>query len=97
MPKSAPIHPGEILREEYLAPLGMTPYALAKHLAVPRTRVERLVREEICISPDTAKRLSIFFSTSAKFWLNLQAAYEADIAEDLEGESYKSIKPLSAA
>ena len=97
MPKSAPIHPGEILREEYLVPLGMTPYALAKHLAVPRTRVERLCREEIGITPDTAKRLSIFFSTSAKFWLNLQAAYEADIADDLQDDSYAHIRPLNAA
>ena len=89
-----PLHPGEVLREEFLLPLGLTPYALAKKLHVPRPRIERLVREEVGMSPDTAKRLAIFFSTSVKFWLNLQAAYEADLAEMIEDETIKNIVPM---
>jgi len=95
--KLAPIHPGEILREEFLEPLELTPYALAKRLKVPRTRIERLAREEIGISPDTARRLAIAFKTTPLFWLNLQAAYEADLAEDLIDDTYAEIEPLNAA
>lgn len=71
-----PIHPGEILREEFLHPLDMTPYALAKHLHVPRTRIERIVAEKIGISADTALRLGKFFKTTPQFWLNMQATYD---------------------
>jgi addiction module HigA family antidote len=70
------IHPGEILREEFLVPLEMTPYALAKHLHVPRTRIERIVAEKIGISADTALRLGKFFDTTPQFWLNMQASYD---------------------
>lgn len=71
-----PIHPGEILREEFLIPLEMTPYALAKHLHVPRTRIERIVAEKIGISADTALRLGKFFDTTPQFWLNMQTSYD---------------------
>ena len=71
-----PIHPGEILREEFLIPLEMTPYALAKHLHVPRTRIERIVAEKIGISADTALRLGKFFDTTPQFWLNMQTRYD---------------------
>jgi len=71
-----PIHPGEILREEFLIPLEMTPYALAKHLHVPRTRIERIVAEKIGISADTALRLGKFFDTTPQFWLNRQTSYD---------------------
>ena len=74
--KAPAIHPGEILRELYLEPLGMTAYALAKTLRVPRTRVERIVAEKIGISADTALRLAKFFKTSPEYWLNLQANYD---------------------
>ena len=74
-----PIHPGEILREEFLVPLAMSPYALAKRLHVPRTRVERIVAEKIGISPDTALRLGKFFKTTPQFWLNLQTSYDLKI------------------
>ncbi|MBW8284803.1 MAG: HigA family addiction module antidote protein [Rhizobium sp.] len=74
--KAPPIHPGEILRDLYLEPLGLTAYALAKKLRVPRTRVERIVAEKIGISADTALRLGKFFKTSPEYWLNLQSNYD---------------------
>lgn len=70
------IHPGEILREEYLAPLGIKPYTLAKKLHVPRTRIERLVAEHTPVTPDTALRLAKFFNTTPQFWMNMQTAYD---------------------
>ncbi|MGV3550440.1 HigA family addiction module antitoxin [Rhizobium sp.] len=73
------MHPGEILREEFLVPLEMTPYALAKHLHVPRTRIERIAAEKIGISADTALRLGKFFKTTPQFWLNMQASYDLKI------------------
>lgn len=77
-----PVHPGEILREEFLTPLGLTPYALAKSMGVPRTRVERLARAETPVTPDTALRLARVFSTSAELWMNLQARYDLETARD---------------
>jgi addiction module HigA family antidote len=77
--KLPPIHPGEILRELYLEPLEMTPYALAKHLRVPRTRIERIVAEKIGISADTALRLGKFFRTTPEFWLDMQSGYDLKI------------------
>ena len=71
-----PFHPGEILREEYLNPLQLTPYALAKRLHVPRTRIERLVAERTPITVDTALRLARFFKTSPQFWMNMQMSYD---------------------
>lgn len=94
---SRPIHPGEYLREEYLAPLAMSPGALAKRLRLPRTRVERIVREEIGISPDTALRLARFFDTTPQFWMNFQQSYELEVeARRMAGELAK-ISPLAAA
>ena len=76
-----PIHPGEILREEYLAPLGLTPYTLAKKLKVPRTRIERLVSEQTPVTPDTALRLAKFFGSTPQFWLNMQSSYDVAVLE----------------
>jgi len=76
-----PLHVGEVLREEFLAPLELSPYALAKALGVPRTRIERLVREETSLTADTALRLSRYFGTTAEFWMNLQSGYELQCAE----------------
>lgn len=70
------VHPGEILRKEFLKPLGMSAYELAKRLRVPVPRVNDIVLERRGISADTAVRLSRFFGTTDQFWLNLQAAYE---------------------
>lgn len=71
-----PFHPGEILREEYLAPLAMKPYTLAKKLHIPRTRIERLVAERAPVTPDTALRLAKFFDTTPQFWMNMQTAFD---------------------
>lgn len=71
-----PVHPGEFLREKYLVPLGMSARALARGLRVPRTRIERIVRREIGVTPDTALRLAKFFDTTPQFWMNFQTAWE---------------------
>jgi len=71
-----PIHPGEILREEFLTPLEMTPHALAVALHVPASRINDIVLGRRSLSADTAARLGRYFGTSAEFWLNLQTAYE---------------------
>jgi addiction module HigA family antidote len=76
-----PLHVGEVLREEFLAPLKLSPYTIAKALGVPRTRIERLVREETALTADTALRLSRYFGTTAEFWMNLQTGYELDCAK----------------
>ena len=75
------IHPGEILREEYLKPLGMSAPALARRLDVPRTRIERVANEQTALTPDTALRLAKFFRTTPHFWLNLQSQYDLQEAE----------------
>jgi addiction module HigA family antidote len=71
-----PMHPGEMLREEFLAPLGLTPGRVAKAAGIPRTRIERIVGEKVGISADTALRLGRVLGTSAEFWLNLQMRYD---------------------
>lgn len=76
-----PLHVGEVLREEFLVPLKLSPYAIAKALGVPRTRIERLVREETALTADTALRLSRYFGTTAEFWMNLQTSYELECAK----------------
>ena len=81
-----PIHPGEILREEYLVPLGMTANRLALELHVPATRIHEIVNERRAISADTALRLARHFATTAQFWMNLQSYYELDLARDAAGK-----------
>lgn len=76
-----PIHPGEILREEFLVPLGMSASALATALHVPAPRINDIVRERRAISPDTALRLARYFGGAAQSWMNLQVAYDLRIAE----------------
>ena len=76
-----PVHPGEILREDYLVPLGMSANALAKALNVPAPRINDIVRERRGISADTAMRLARYFGGDARSWLNLQAAYDLRVAE----------------
>ena len=80
-----PVHPGEILRDLYLEPVGMSPYALAKKLHVPRTRIERIVAEKTGVTPDTALRLAKFFRTTPEFWMNLQSGFDLK----REGEALK--------
>jgi len=77
-----PVHPGEILREEYLIPIGMSAGALAKIIGVPRTRIERVATEKTAITSDTALRLSKFFNTTPSFWMNLQSNYDLASAKN---------------
>lgn len=81
----SPIHPGEILREEFLAPLGMSPHELAMALRVPATRINDIVHERRGITADTALRLSRYFGTTSRFWMNMQASWELEAAEDRLG------------
>lgn len=83
------IHPGEILREEYLAPLNISAGALAKRLRVPRTRIERIVAETHPITTDTALRLSRFFGTTPQYWMGMQVSFDlaseaSELADELE-------------
>ncbi|TPK93281.1 MULTISPECIES: HigA family addiction module antitoxin [unclassified Mesorhizobium] len=92
-----PIHPGEILREEYLVPLGLKPYTLAKKLHVPRTRIERLVGETTPVTPDTALRLAKFFGTTPRFWMNMQASYDLAVEGEAKKAEIASIEQMQAA
>jgi addiction module HigA family antidote len=80
--KLPPIHPGEILREDYMKPLGLTAHRLAMALRVPATRIAEIVHERRAITADTAIRLGRYFKTTARFWLNLQTAYDLEVVED---------------
>ncbi len=92
--KLPPMHPGEVLREEFLAPLGMTAGMLAKVCGIPRTRIERLANEETGVTADTALRLGKALGTSAQLWLNLQNAYDIRVAEKEIGKDLAGIKQV---
>lgn len=93
-----PIHPGEILREEYLAPLEMSSHALAMALRVPATRVNDIVRERRSITADTALRLARYLRTTPQFWMNLQAAYDLRRVEaENAAQIARDIEPISIA
>ena len=92
-----PIHPGEILREEYLGPLSMSAGALAKALGVPRTRIERLVAGHTRVTTDTALRLGKFFRTSPQFWMNMQSGYDLKIEAEAKRDEIAAIKELETA
>jgi len=83
--KLALIHPGEILREEFLEPMGISQYRLAKDISVPPRRINEIVHGKRSITADTALRLGRFFGMSAQFWLNLQTRYDLEVTEDLLG------------
>jgi addiction module HigA family antidote len=95
--KLAPMHPGEVLREDFLVPLGLSPGALAKICGVPRTRIERLANEETGITADTALRLSKALNTSVQVWLNLQNCYDVRTAELKIGKDLERISPVVPA
>jgi addiction module HigA family antidote len=80
--KLLPIHPGEILREDFMVPLDLSMNKLALDLHVPVTRIAEIVHERRSITPDTALRLARYFNTSARFWLNAQATYDLELAQD---------------
>jgi addiction module HigA family antidote len=84
--KLPPVHPGEILREEFLTPLGISQYRLAKETSVPPRRINEIVRGTRAITADTALRLSRYFGMSEQFWVNLQARYDLEVAKDRLGD-----------
>lgn len=90
----APLHPGEVLREEFLIPLDMSAGALAKVCGVPRTRIERLANEETAVTADTALRLSKAFGTTPALWLNLQNSYDVQVAEQQIKAELENIEPV---
>ncbi len=92
------VHPGEILLEEFLLPIGMTPHALSKALGVPPARINEIVRGERGVTADTALRLARYFGGDAQSWMNLKNAYDLKLAEREAGERIRrEIKPLSAS
>ena len=97
MNKIRPIHPGEILREEFLLPLGLSASALALELKVPAPRINDIVRERRAVTPDTALRLSRYFGTSPEFWMDLQTAFDLKTAaKDSGGKIEAEISPRAA-
>src|SRR5918999_2906705 len=94
--KLAPVHAGEILLEEFLVPMGISQYRIAKDISVPPRRINEIVHGKRAISADTALRLARYFGTSERFWLNLQAHYELEREKDrLEGRLEKEVKVLA--
>lgn len=94
--KIAAVHPGEVLRDEFLAPLNLTAYRLAKNIGVPQTRIAALLSGERAVTADTALRLGRFFGTSAEFWLGLQERYDLDVARATIGDRLaKEVRPLA--
>jgi addiction module HigA family antidote len=90
----APVHPGEVLLEEFLVPLELTQYRLAKSLTVPARRINEIVHGTRGVSADTALRLARFFGTSDRFWLNLQVAYDLDVERDRLGARLQREVPV---
>jgi addiction module HigA family antidote len=101
MPKRrrlTPVHPGEILREDLMAPLGLSINGLARDLRVPVTRMSEIVNARRSITADTALRLARYFSTTAEFWVNLQSAYDLDVATRASAKRIKrDVHPRQAA
>src|SRR5262245_58752130 len=96
-PVMEPVHPGEILLEEFLKPLGVSQYQLAKEIGVPARRINEIVHGQRRISADTALRLARFFGTSERFWINLQSRYDLEVEKDRLGSTLEEIRPLTAA
>ncbi len=92
----APIHPGEILLEEFMKPLGLSQSRLARDLDIPQSRLSNIIRGKIGITADTAMRLAEYFGTTARFWLNLQAEYDLRCLEQGDWPAIRSrIRPLN--
>lgn len=91
-----PVHPGEQLREEFMKPLGLTAYRLAKDIGVPISRIQAITDEDRGITGDTALRLARYFGTTPEFWLNLQRDYELELAEIQIGAQLAAIHPHAA-
>ena len=96
--KMKPIHPGEILQEEFLTPLGISQYRIAKDIGVQPTRINQIVQGKLGVSADTALRLGKYFGMSAQFWLNTQSYYDLEIARDkISGKLDKEVVTFEAA
>lgn len=96
--KLAPVHPGEVLLEEFLGPLGLSQYRLSREINVPPRRINEIVHGKRAITADTALRLARFFSTSERFWLNLQSRYDLEIERDRLGDRLrKEVSVLARA
>lgn len=96
--KLPPIHPGEILLEEFLEPMGISQYRLAKDISVPPRRINEIVLGKRAITPDTALRLSLFFGLSERFWMNLQTRYDLELEKDrLEDRLAKEVHVYEVA
>jgi antitoxin HigA-1 len=91
------VHPGEILQEEFLAPLGVSQYQLARAVDVPARRINEIVHGQRRTTANTALRLSRYFGTSERFWLNLQGRHDLETEKDRLGAALEDIRPLSAA
>ena len=93
-----PVHPGEILREEFMKPLGLSMNKLALDLRVPVTRITEIVHERRAITTDTALRLGRYFKTTPTFWMNLQVRYDLEVAEDAQADQIaRDVRPLQVA
>jgi addiction module HigA family antidote len=97
MTSIAPIHPGEVLLEEFLDPLGVTQHHLAVSIGVPPRRINEIVHGKRRVTADTALRLARYFGTTDRFWLNLQTRYDLEIEKDNLGGTLDQIKPLQSA
>ena len=97
MKKHAPVHPGEVLREDFLLPLGLSEYRLAQDIGVPPRRINEIVKGKRAITADTALRLARYFAWPAEVWMNLQSQYEQQLAEDEIRPVLDRIKPCALA
>lgn len=96
MDKIAPIHPGEVLLEEFIEPLGVTQHRVAVEIGVPPRRINEIVHGKRRVSADTALRLARYFGTTDLFWINLQSRYDLEIERDALGDSLERIRPLQS-
>lgn len=92
-----PIHPGEVLMEEFIEPFGITQHKLAVAIRVPPRRINEIVHGKRAITADTALRLGKYFGIDAQFWLNVQSRYEIEVAQDRLADEIEAIKPLQVA
>lgn len=97
MSKLAPIHPGEVLIEDFITPLRITQHKVAVAIGVPPRRINEIVHGKRRITADTALRLSRYFGTTELFWINLQNRYDLEVEKDALGDSLDSIRPLQPA
>jgi len=97
MPAFPPAHPGDVLAEDFLVPLGMSQNALAQAIGVPQMRISEIVRGKRGVTPDTALRLARYFGTTAEFWLTMQAIYDLEVARATVGRKIaRAVKPRAA-